>query len=254
MKLSDRIALVTGSASGIGRGIALELAGEGANIIVADLNLDGAGKVVDEIKALGRQAIAIKVDVRSSSETNNMFKVAVERFGWIDILVNNAGGSARERATLFHQSTEEVWDYVLGINLKGVLNCSRAVINHMMERKKGVIINTASVAGLVGSPGRADYSAAKGGIIAFTKAVAKEVAGYGVRVVAVSPGVIETPMMQHIPRAHLEELLKNVPPVGRNGKPEDIAHMVAFLASDDASFITGHNFIVDGGAILKAGL
>lgn len=254
MKLSDRVALVTGSASGIGRGIALELAKEGANIAVADLNLEGARKVVEEIKALGREAIAVKVDVSRGAEANNMFKVTMERFGRIDILVNNAGGSARERASLFHQSSEEVWDYVLGINLKGVLNCSRAVINHMMEMKKGVIINTASIAGLVGSPSRADYSAAKGGIIAFTKALAKEVAEYGVRVVAVSPGVIETPMMQHIPRAHLEELLKNLPPVGRNGKPEDIAHMVAFLSSDDASFITGHNFIVDGGAILKAGL
>lgn len=251
MKLQDRVALVTGSASGIGHAIALEMAREGANIIVADLNLEGAGKVVEEIKALGRQAIALKVDVSRSQEVNAMAKAALEHFEHIDILVNNAGGSARQRSSLFHESTEEVWDYVLGINLKGVMNCSRALINHMLERKKGVIINTASISGIVGTAARVDYSAAKGGIIAFTKALAKEVASHGVRVVAVSPGVIETAMFSNIPRKHLEEMLKNLPPLGRTGKPEDIAHMVAFLASDDASFITGHNFIVDGGGILK---
>ena len=252
MKLAGMVAVVTGSASGIGRGIALEMAKEGANIVVADLNREGAGKVEEEIKTLGREVIALKVDVSRSQEVNNMVKEAIERFGHIDILVNNAGGSARERASLFHQSTEEVWDYVLGINLKGVLNCSRAVINHMMERKKGVIINTASIAGVVGSPGRADYSAAKGGIIAFTKALAKEVASYGVRVVSVSPGTIEPAMFRHIPKEHLEELRRNVPPVGRIGTPADIAHMGAFLASEEASFITGQNFIVDGGAILRS--
>ncbi|MBI4289332.1 MAG: glucose 1-dehydrogenase [Chloroflexi bacterium] len=251
MKLARKVALVTGSASGIGRAIALEMAKEGASIAIADLNLDGAGKVAEEVKALGRESLAVRVDVSKSADVNDMVKTVLERFGRVDILVNNAGGSARQRATLFHKSTEEVWDYVLGINLKGVLNCSRAVINHMIERKKGVILNTASVAGMVGSVGRADYSAAKGGIIAFTKSLAKEVAEYGVRVAAVSPGVIETPMFNSIPRAHLQELLKNVAPVGRHGKPEDIAHMMTFLASDDAAFITGHNFVVDGGVILK---
>lgn len=254
MKLAGKIAVVTGSASGIGRAIALEAAREGANVVVADLNLDGAGKVAEEVKALGRESLAVKVDVSRSQEVNGMAKLALERFGRIDVLANNAGGSARERASLFHKSSEEVWDYVLGINLKGVLNCSRAVINHMMERKTGVIVNTASIAGIVGSPGRADYSAAKGGIIAFTKSLAKEAASYGVRVVAVSPGVIETPMFNHIPKEHLEELRRSAPPVGRLGKPEDIARMVVFLASDDAGFITGHNFIVDGGGILKVGV
>lgn len=254
MRLAGKIAVVTGSASGIGRGIALEAAREGANVVVADLNLDGASKVAEEVKALGRESLAVKVDVSRSQDVNRMAKLALDRFGRIDFLANNAGGSARERASLFHKSSEEVWDYVLGINLKGVLNCSRAVINHMMERKTGVIVNTASIAGVVGSPGRADYSAAKGGIIAFTKSLAKEVAGYGIRVVAVSPGVIETPMFNHIPKEHLEELRRSAPPVGRLGKPEDIARMVVFLASDDAGFITGHNFIVDGGGILKVGV
>lgn len=254
MKLSNMVALVTGSASGIGRGIALEMARQGANIIVADKNLDGARQVDKEIKSMRRKAMAFQVDVSRSVEVNSLVEAALEKFGQVDILVNNAGGTARERATLFSQSTEEIWDYVLGINLKGVLNCSRAVINHMIERRRGVIINIASIAGVVGSPGRADYSAAKGGIIAFTKALALEVAGHGVRVVAVSPHTIETPRPQNISPEYAKykaDQYQKGSPVGRIGNVEDIAHMAVFLASGEASYITGHNFVVDGGAILK---
>lgn len=254
MKLSGKVGIVTGSASGIGRGIALEFAKEGANVVVADLNREGAGKVVEEIKALGREGLAVKVDVSRSQEVNEMVSAALKRFGQIDILVNNAGGTARERASMFYESTEEIWDYVLGINLKGVMNCSRATINHMMERKSGTMINIAAIAGTVGTAGRADYSAAKGGIIAFTKALAKEVASYGVRVVAISPGTIETPMRQHLRKDYLEQVKKHVPMVGRVGTPEDIGHMAAFLASEEGSFITGQNIIVDGGSIIQIGL
>lgn len=254
MRLTNMVAVVTGSAQGIGKGIALQMAREGANIVVADKNLDGARQVEKEIRALRRKAMSFQLDVSRSPEVNALFKAALEKFGQIDVLVNNAGGTARERATLFCQSTEEVWDYVLGINLKGVLNCSRAVINHMIERKRGVIINIASIAGVVGSPGRADYSAAKGGIIAFTKALALEVAGHGVRVVSISPHTIETPRPKNVTPEYAKykaEQFQKLSPLGRIGYPEDIAHMAVFLASGEASYITGHNFVVDGGSILK---
>lgn len=253
MRLTGRVAIVTGAAGGIGRGIALELARDGASIVVADVNQTGSDRVVEEIKALGREALAVRTDVSRSQEVNSMARIALERFGRIDTLVNDAGGSARGRNGPFHKSSEEVWDYVLGINLKGVLNCSRAVINHMMERRKGTIVNIASISGVVGSPGRADYSAAKGGIIAFTKALAKEVAGHGVRVVAVSPGFIDTvDWLRRLSKEEADELMrKNMPPVGRIGTAADIARMVAFLASDEAGYITGHNFIVDGGTTLR---
>ncbi|MEE8472729.1 MAG: SDR family oxidoreductase, partial [Dehalococcoidia bacterium] len=144
-------------------------------------------------------------------------------------------------------STEEVWDDVLAKNLKGVMNCSRAVINHMIDRGSGNIVNTASVAGIHGTPRRVEYSAAKGGIIAFTKALAKEVASHGIRVNSVSPGVIDTVMLREIAAEDREALTKNPPPVGRLGQPEDVAQLVGFLVSDGAAFITGQNYVIDGG-------
>lgn len=253
MKLQNMVAIVTGSASGIGRAIALEMAKEGANIVVADINLEGAQQVAEEVKTLGKQALAIKVDVSRSQEVNVMAKTTLEKFAHIDILVNNAGGAARDRMTPFHQSIEETWDHVLGKNLKGMLNCSRAVINHMIERRAGTIISTASIAGLgwgiKGGIGAVDYSAAKGGILAATKALAREVAIYGIRVVTISPGVIGgTGMMRGISQEMRDKITaQTIPPIGRLGKADDIAHMAVFLASSEASFITGQNFIVDGG-------
>jgi len=242
MKLTDRVAMVTGAGQWIGRAIALRLAEEGADVVVDDIHIERACQVADEIRGLGRQALGIEADVSKSQEVNRMAKAALDEFGKVDILVNNAGGSAKERSSLFCESNEEVWDYVIGRNLKGVMNCSRALIEHMMERKGGKIINISSVSGMVGTPGVADYCAAKAGIIGFTMALAKEVASYGINVNCVSPGPIGWPSM---PPERIEEDIKQTG-MGRIGKPEEIAAMVAFLASDDANFITGENIAVCG--------
>jgi NAD(P)-dependent dehydrogenase (short-subunit alcohol dehydrogenase family) len=251
MKLWERVAIVTGGAAGIGRGIVLRLVEEGANIAVVDIDVEKANKVVDEIKALRGKAIGLKVDVTKSKETNLMSKGVLDEWGRIDILVNNAGGAARgEMRSYFHDSKEEAWDFILGVNLKGVLNCCRAVVGHMVERRAGKIVNIGSVSGMLGSAyAMADYSAAKGGVIAFTKSLAKEVGCYGINVNCVSPGPIETEHFQTLSEDVIEKL-KNTTYLGRLGKPEDIANMVAFLVSDEASFITGQNFAVCGGRSL----
>lgn len=247
MKLKDRVTIVTGGANGIGRGIALCVAREGADIVIADIAEKEAEKVVDEIKALGRKAIALKVDVTKGKDTHQMIDDTLKAFGKIDILVNVAGGSARKRNALFHESNPEVWDYVINLNLKGTLLCTRAVINHMIARRSGCIVNIGSVDGIQGSAMlRADYSAAKGGVIAFTKALAKEVSSYGVRVNCVSPGAIDTGGYRSLSKEAQEAIL-GLHYLNRLGKPEDIGHMVAFLVSDEAGFIIGENYAVAGG-------
>lgn len=246
MKLKDKVAIVTGAGSGIGRAIALRLAQEGVAIGVNDILLEKANTVADEIQALGGKAMAIEADVSNSQEVNLMVQAVLNKFGGIDILVNNAGGSARERRSMFYESSEEVWDYVLGINLKGVLNCCRAVIGHMMQKRSGKIVNIASVAGMIGSSaGMADYSTAKAGIIGFTMALAKEVGAYGININCVSPGPIETEHVLSLPE-DIKEQWKKSTYLGRLGKPEEVASMVAFLVSDEASFITGQNYAVCG--------
>jgi len=245
MKLKKKIALVTGAANGIGRAIALGFAREGADIVVADIESEQKDNVVNEIKALGCKALFVKADVSKSKEVNVMAETSLNEFGKIDILVNNAGGSARERHSLFCDSTEEVWDHVFAKNLKGVFNCSRAVINHMIERKTGKIINIASSSGLVGDYGLVDYSAAKAGIIGFTRALSKEVACHGITVNSVAPGPIETRGLGQLAPDMVEHLAK-LTGLGRVGMPEEIAAMVVFLATDDANFITGQTFPVCG--------
>ncbi|MEE8473403.1 MAG: glucose 1-dehydrogenase, partial [Dehalococcoidia bacterium] len=243
-------ALVTGAAAGIGRAIALELANEGACVAVNDIDLDGAERVAAEIKAAGRDAMAVRADVGASLEVNDMVKAVLDRFGRVDILVNNAGGTARERGAWFHESREEVWDYVIGLNLKGVMNCCRAVINPMMARRSGRIINIGSMVGVNGRAGMAEYCAAKAGVIGFTKALAKEVAAHGMRVVCVSPGMIETAVERQ--PAEARDRFVHMPPVGRIGRVGDIARFVAYLASEDGSYITGHNIVLDGGLSLMS--
>jgi len=243
MKLKDKIGIVTGGANGIGRAIALGLAREGAHIVVADIDSDQANKVADEIKAMGRRAMAIKVDVTQFDETDGMAKTALREFKKIDILVNNAGGSARERASLFHQSTKEVWDYVIGLNIKATFNCTRTVIEHMIEQRSGKIVNIASDTGLVGYAGFVDYSTAKAGIIGFTHALAKEVATYGINVNAVAPGPTATRTM--LVSLAGDKFAQRVG-LGRLGKPEEIAAMVVFLTTEDANFITGQVIPVCG--------
>jgi len=242
MKLLDKTAIVTGSGQLIGRAIALRLAEEGANVIVDDIEIDRASKVAEEIKKLGRNAIAIQADVTNSEDVKRMVDLALTEFGKIDILVNNVGGSARLKATLFCESTEDVWDFVINKNLKSVLYCTRSIINHMIQRKSGRIINISSISGIVGQSGTADYCAAKGGVISFTMALAKEVVPHGITVNCVSPGSIGTTVN---PSYRIKEDSEKTG-MNRLGKPEEVAGMVAFLASDDASFITGQNVAVCG--------
>ena len=247
MKLEGKVAMVTGAGQGIGKAIALSLAKEGADVVVNDISLETAAAVADEIKAMGRRVLVLKADVSQSREVNEMVKTALKEMGKIDILVNNAGGSARERVSEFKDSTEEVWDFIIGRNLKGLLNCTKAVINHMIERRSGKIVSMSSIAGVVGEAGLADYSAAKAGVIGFTKALAKEVGRYGINVNSVAPGPIRTVAFEQLPKDFVKKIvMKGV--LGRLGETTDVANLVAFLVSDDASYITGQNFVVDGGA------
>lgn len=242
MKLQDRVGVVTGAAHGIGRAIAIALAKEKATVIVADIDRNEALKVVEEIEALGAAAIAVKVDVTQSEEVKEMVNNIVNRFAKIDILVNNAGGSAREKSSLFYKSQEEVWDSVIERNLKSVFICTRAVIEHMMKRRSGKIVNISSCTGLVGYPGLVDYAASKAGVIGFTHALAQEVASYGINVNCVAPGPTETRAMDSLPSEKFGQLTG----LGRLGKPEEIAAMVVFLTTDDANFIAGQVFPVCG--------
>ena len=252
MKLTDKVAIVTGAGSGIGRAIALRFAKEGANVVVADVDLEWANKVVDEIKTLNSRAIATKTDVKKSREVNQMVKAALDEFGKIDILVNNAGGTARERSTPFHECPEEVWDFVIDTNLKGTLICTRAVLPHMIERRSGKILSTASVAGISGADkdqaGGVEYTAAKAGIIGFTKVLAKQYGQYGIAVNCYSPGPTRTAAVAKLP--HLFERLEKRNYLGRLGEPEEIANVAAFLASDEANWVTGQNYVIDGGESL----
>ena len=243
MKLKDKIGIVTGGGNGIGRAIALGLAREGAHVVVADINPELAGQVADQIKAMGCRAMALKVDVTQFDAADRMAKTVLGEFDRIDILVNNAGGSARGRASLFHQSTKDVWDFVIGVNVFGTLNCTRAVIEHMIRRRSGRIINIASDVGLVGYSGFVDYSTAKAGIIGFTHALAKEVASYGINVNAVAPGPTATDtMLVQLPGDKFAQRTG----LGRLAKPEEIAAAVVFLTTEDAGFITGQVIPVCG--------
>ena len=228
------------------------MAYEGANVVVADIAVEQANIVTSQVRATGQKAIAMSVDITKSQDANQMVKTVLDEFGRIDILVNNAGGSAREKGSLFCESTEEIGDWIVGINLKGVRNCTRAVIEHMIQRQTGKIISTASITGIVGNIGQVDYSAAKAGIIGFTKALATEVAPYKINVNCVSPSTTETERIALRLPEEVKEGERKTTLLGRLGEPEDIANMVDFLASDEANFITGQNFIVDGGRTLGA--
>jgi 2-hydroxycyclohexanecarboxyl-CoA dehydrogenase len=246
MKLKDKAAIVTGAGQGIGRAIALELAGEGAKVCVADLNPETAKKVSEEIKAQGGQAIDVKVDVTNLAQCEAMVKSAVAAFGGVDVLVNNVGWDKME---LFIQSEPATWDKVIAINFKGPINCFKSILPHMIERKGGRIVSIASDAGRVGSSGEAVYSGAKGGVIAFSKTVAREVARYGITVNCVSPGPTETPLFAAVAGDNpaIAEGLKKAIPLRRLAQPEDIAAAVAFLASDKSCYITGQVLSVSGG-------
>ncbi|MDP4106316.1 MAG: 3-oxoacyl-[acyl-carrier-protein] reductase [Bacillota bacterium] len=244
MNLEGKAAIVTGASRGIGREIALELARNGANVAV---NYSGseakANEVVDEIKKLGKDAFAIKCDVSNSEEVATMVKETIDRFGKLDILINNAGIT---RDNLLMRMKEDEWDDVININLKGVFLCTKAVTRQMMKQRNGRIINIASIVGVMGNAGQANYVAAKAGIIGLTKTTAKELSSRNITVNAIAPGFITTDMTDQLPEDVKAEMLKQIP-LARLGEPKDIAKMTAFLASDDSSYITGQTLHINGG-------
>lgn len=244
-KLADKIAIVTGGSRGIGRAVAIALATEGAKIVVNYArSSEAANEVVAEITAAGGEAIALCADVSQAEEVDNLIKQTLEKFSRIDILVNNAGIT---RDTLLMRMKPADWQAVINLNLTGVFLCTKAVTKTMLKQRSGRIINIASVAGQMGNPGQANYSAAKAGVIGFTKTVAKELASRGITVNAVAPGFIATDMTNDLKS---EEIIKFIP-LGRYGKPEEIAGMIRFLAADTAAaYITGQVFNVDGGMVM----
>lgn len=243
MNLQGKTALVTGAGQGIGKTIALELARQGADIIIADINEAALNEVVREIESLGRQALPLTVNVTSLAECDEMVKKAQEKFGRIDILVNNAGIT---RDTVLLRMKEEQWDQVISVNLKGTFNCTKAVIRSMFKNKYGRIINISSVTGAMGNAGQANYSASKAAVMGFTKAVAREYAHCGITVNAVAPGFIRTAMTDAIPEKEREAMI-NMIPAKQLGTPEDVANLVCFLASDMAGYITGQVIHINGG-------
>ncbi|MBE9015608.1 3-oxoacyl-[acyl-carrier-protein] reductase [Chroococcidiopsis sp. CCALA 051] len=244
-RLRQQVAIVTGASRGIGRAIALSLAAEGANVVVNYASSSSAAKeVVEEIEAAGGSAIAIPADVSDAAQVDTLVNTVVEKWKRIDVLVNNAGIT---RDTLLLRMKPEDWQAVIDLNLTGVFLCTKAVSKIMLKQRSGRIINIASVAGQMGNPGQANYSAAKAGAIGFTKTVAKELASRGIIVNAVAPGFITTDMTSNIDS---EDILKYIP-LSRYGKPEEVAGMVRFLAADPAAgYITGQVFNVDGGMVM----
>ncbi|MGH9215979.1 MAG: SDR family NAD(P)-dependent oxidoreductase [Acidimicrobiales bacterium] len=242
-RLAGRIALVTGGASGIGAATARRLAAEGACVVVADCDDDGAQKVAADI-----DGDAVAVDVTDVGAVRGAFGYVQEVWGPIDVLVNNAGG---DRAALFLDTDEADWDAALDLNLKSVVACTHAALATMVDRRRGSIVNVASEAGRVGMVAGALYTAAKAGVIGFTKAIAREGAGYGVRCNAVAPGPIDTPLLNGLVDdplgAGLRQAMIDATVLGRCGQPEEVAGAIAYLASDDASFVTGHTVAVSGG-------
>ncbi len=243
LNLREKVAIVTGGGQGIGRAIAITFANEGAYVAVADKNLSTAEKVASEINTAGGKAIAVQVDVTDEVKVNEMVETVIAAFGHIDILVNNAGTAFHK---FFTQTTQQDWDIDFNINLRGAVNCSKAVIQHMMDRRYGKIVSIASDAGKIGEPRLVTYSAAKAGIIAFSKALAKEAGRYGINVNTVSPGTIETPLSMGLLGDNVDQVVKSYA-IRRLGKPEDVANAAVFLASDAASFITGQSLSVNGG-------
>lgn len=243
MGLKGKVAIVTGGAQGIGKSIATRLAQAGANVVIADVMEEVAKSTAQEISQKGNESISIRVDVSSLSSVEEMVKKTLDKFGRIDILINNAGIT---RDGLVMRMKEEDWDLVLDINLKGAFNCIKTVSPIMMKQKSGKIVNIASIVGIIGNIGQANYSASKAGLIALTKTCARELASRRINVNAVAPGFIQTSMTERLP-AQVREKLSSQIPLGEIGKPEDVASAVLFLVSEEASYITGEVIRVDGG-------
>jgi 2-hydroxycyclohexanecarboxyl-CoA dehydrogenase len=245
MKLEDTVALVTGGASGIGAATARRLAAEGARVAIGDVAEDGARELAGEL-----DGFAVAMDVADTASVRAGVGRIEEELGPVDVLINNAG---TDRFAFFVNTDEELWDLVLGVNLRGTIAVTHAVLGGMQQRRRGAIVNVASEAGRVGSPGSVVYSSAKAGVIGFTKAIARESARYKVRCNAVAPGPIETPLLNAAPLVlgELGERLKRAmvdsTALGRSGQPEEVAAAIAFLASEEAAYVTGQTLNVSGG-------
>jgi len=248
--VEGKVALVTGGASGIGRATALTFAREGAKLVIADINADGGQQTVHMITENGGEAIFVRTDVSQAAEVQALISQAVATYGRLDCAHNNAGIGSRPRAPL-HECTEETWDRVLGINLKGVWLCMKYEIIQMLTQGTGTIVNTASIMGLVGSwSGSGAYNASKHGVVGLTKTAALEYAKLGIRVNCVCPGYIQTAMsVQNDPERQAQIIARE--PIGRVGTPEEVAEAVVWLCSDAASFVTGHTMTVDGGYVAQ---
>jgi len=244
MGFNDKVAIVTGASRGIGRAIALEFGSRGARVVVNyNQNSSAADEVVRIISESGGDAFTHQADVSVFEQADGLVKAAIEKYGDLHILVNNAGIT---RDGLIMTMSENDWDDVIQTNLKSTFNCCKAAIRHMLRRRYGRIINIASISGIMGNPGQTNYSASKAGQIGFTKALAREVASRTITVNAIAPGFIQTDIWSTVPE-DAQKGLMDIIPLGRVGQPEEIAKAAAFLASDDAAYITGHTLIVDGG-------
>lgn len=247
MRLKDKVTFITGAAQGIGAAIAKKFAEEGSAVVISDVNLELAQKTADEISKLGVKTLAIKTNVTDLSDVEAGIKEAVEKMGKISILINNAGIT---KDTLIMRMKKEDWDAVINVNLNGVFNCSKAIIPLMMKQREGTIINIASIVGEMGNMGQANYAASKGGVIAFTKTVAREVASRGITCNAIAPGFIRTAMTDKIPEKVKEAMLTQIP-MKKLGEPTDIANAAVFLASDLSRYITGQVINVNGGMLMN---
>ncbi|MDD5108820.1 MAG: 3-oxoacyl-[acyl-carrier-protein] reductase [Candidatus Omnitrophica bacterium] len=246
MRLKDKVALITGGARGIGQAIAMTFAREGADIVVADVNLEITQKTALEIEGLGRKALALQMDVTNYDVVEEGINKILDKMGKVDILVNNAGIT---KDNLLLRMSPADWDAVINVNLKGTFNCIKAVSRPMIKQRSGRIISIASIIGLMGNPGQANYAASKAGIIALTKTVAKELASRNINANAVAPGFIQTEMTAKLPEDIKKKMLEAIP-LAKLGTPQDVANVCLFLASDESSYITGQVITIDGGMVM----
>jgi len=246
MQLKDKVAIITGGARGIGKEIATVFAKEGCNLALCDVNAEALDQAQAEMEKLGRVVLTGVVDVTKFDQVDSFVQKSLDKFGKIDILVNNAGIT---RDTLLVRMSEADWDLVLAVNLKGAFNCTKSVAKVMMKQRDGRIVNMASIIGVMGNAGQANYAASKGGLIALTKTVAKELASRNVRANAIAPGFIQTDMTAKLSEEVKAEMMKHIP-LGKLGNPQDVANLALFLASDASSYITGQVVQIDGGMVM----
>lgn len=245
--LTGKVAIVTGASSGIGQAVALAMANAGADVAVCGQNQERLAATAAKVTAAGRKVLQYAMNISQADPVQQMVEDVHKQWGHIDVMVNNAGIT---RDGLIIRMSEQDWDEVMTVNLKSVFLCSKAVAKIMMKQRAGAIVNIASIIGLIGNPGQANYSASKGGIIAFTKSLARELSSRNIRANAIAPGFIETPMTEKIPEALQKKMLESIP-LGRYGKPEDVANLAVFLGSDRSGYITGQVISICGGMVMQ---